>query len=126
MLFWVSRASLVAAGSMAAVGSFFSPRRIRRFVNGAVAVLSTSIVFLDQGTRSLTALLVLPPALVWMLRSRSRVARKIWLVGPVLGFALLTITQLQMYLRTEYSRSELHAKSFGEILELKQHNDFFT
>ena len=124
MIFWLSQASLVAAGSMAALGAIFAPGRFRKVVNAFVAFVTTSIVFLDQGTRSLTAMLLLPPALIWLLRSPTRVSRRILVFGPVLMLALLMITQF--YLRTDRDRSELYTKSIAEILVPKQHNDFFT
>jgi len=125
-VFWISQASLVAAGSLGILGALFARGRMRRSLNALVAVLAIAIVFLDQGTRSLTAMLVMPAGLVWMFVSPSRVVRKAVWAGPLLGFVLLAATQLQFYLRTDHDRAQLREKSIAEVLAPRQHNDFFT
>src|SRR5436309_3192818 len=125
-VFWIAQASLVAAGSMGLLGALFARGRKRRSINALGAFLAIAIVFLDQGTRSLTAMLVMPAGLVWMFVSPSRVVRKAVWAGPLVGFVLLAATQLQFYLRTAHARTQLREKSIAEVLAPRQHNDFFT
>ncbi|TMA31008.1 MAG: hypothetical protein E6J79_20710 [Deltaproteobacteria bacterium] len=91
-----------------------------------MAFVAIAVVFLDQGTRSLTAMLVMPPGLVWMFVSPSRVVRKALWAGPLLAFLLLVVTQLQFYLRSDHDRAQLRDKSIAEVLAPRQHSDFFT
>jgi len=125
-IFWICQASLVAAGSLGLLGALFSRGRARRAANMLAAFIAIAIIFLDQGTRSLTAMLVMPAGLVWMFVSPSRVVRKALWAGPLLAFALLAATQLQFYLRTDHDRAQLREKSLVEVLAPRQHNDFFT
>ena len=125
-VFWIAQASLVAAGSMGLLGALFARGRKRRSINALGAFIAIAIVFLDQGTRSLTAMLVMPPGLVWMFLSPSRVVRKVCWAGPLLALLLLALTQLQFYLRTDHDRAQLRDKSIAEVLAPRQHSDFFT
>ncbi|TMA51719.1 MAG: oligosaccharide repeat unit polymerase [Deltaproteobacteria bacterium] len=125
-VFWISQASLVASGSLGLLGALFARGRKRRSINALVAFVAIAVVFLDQGTRSLTAMLVMPPGLVWMFVSPSRVVRKALWAGPLLAFLLLVVTQLQFYLRSDHDRAQLRDKSIAEVLAPRQHSDFFT
>lgn len=131
-VFWLSRAFLVTATTMA--GIYLLMQRRHRFFSSGVfsGILSIGllIIYYDQGTRSYLAMAVIPVMTLWILRrafreSRFRPARLLAL-GVAFGFVLLALAQFQAAWRTDYSRAKMEQQSFSEIVNPQQHIDFFT
>jgi hypothetical protein len=124
--FWLCQGSLVAGGSLALLASLIPGRPTGRIITAAVAAVCAAIIFVDQGTRSLSASLLIPPVVTWMFHSSHRSPRRLVLLGSAAALSIAALSQLQLYLRTDHARSKLSTQSFAETLKLRQHNDFFT
>lgn len=131
-IFWLSRAFLVTATTLAGVFLLMQERlRVSRtIVFSLILILGILILYFDQGTRSYLAMAIIPIMTIWVLhqafkKNRFQPARLIAL-GLALGFVLLAAGQFQAVYRAEYSRERIGTRSFSDIVNPQQQIDFFT
>jgi hypothetical protein len=131
-IFWLSRAFLVTATSLAGIYLLMQTRKrfFSTVVFGGILSLGLLIVYYDQGTRSYLAMTVVPVMTLWILRRAFRESRfqpgRLVALGVAFGFVLLALTQFQAAWRTDYSRAKMGDQSFSEIVNPQQHIDFYT
>lgn len=131
-LFWLTRAFLVAAATLS--GCYLTGRAsmnvATRIGLSVVFCAATALVYFDQGTRSMLLMAVVPPCVVGML-AHSVVPhgfqrKRILATGAIVGAVLVSVTQLQLYYRSERSRQTMDVQRARDILAMKQQSDFFT
>jgi len=125
-VYWLCRASLVALGALSLTRLLCSPAGRHRAANAALAVVCMVIIFVEQGTRSLTAMLALPPIFAALLGVGQGLRRRLLWFGPIAVAILLILTQVQLYFRTAQGRAQLQGQSLASTLNLRQQTDFFT
>lgn len=92
----------------------------------AIAFVMTSIMFFDQGIRSILALVVLPPIIIALARvwRRSRERAVLW-TGATIGI-LLTVLQLELVMRSARGRTSIAASMLEDVATLGGTIDFFS
>ena len=118
--FWVAGTCLLLAAAQ--------DKRVRlplRLVAGAVALISTAIIYFDQGTRSITALILLP-ALLLFLAPRLSKSRWAALAGIAAMLALVLIFQFQLLFRSSYTRAEVSDSLMTDWTTFRGTSDYFA
>ena len=123
-LYVIGRATLVTAGALALLQVLKLRRFKVRLAWGGLFVFSFMLTYFDSGTRSWTALILVPPALEYFRDSLSQRKLVRWLLlGPVILLAVFWIAQLQLSFRNAgFSTDVLSSESNFEIWD----NDFFS
>lgn len=99
--------------------------RPHRITLACVALLLTTVLYFDQGTRSLFALVVLPPFTVCWIRVRRRSTRAAYVVLVAGCTALLLALQYQLVYRAAYTRADVGSLLLQNLLTLGGTSDFF-
>jgi cytochrome b subunit of formate dehydrogenase len=124
-LYVVGRAALVTVGEIAlfnAIGFGNRPGR-RRWAWWGLFAVAFLITYFDSGTRSWTAVVVAPPALVALRRAIASGRGRRWLlIGPALLMLVIWVTQVQLAFRLEGANREALQESPLGLWD----NDFFT
>ncbi|HVF90452.1 MAG TPA: O-antigen polymerase [Blastocatellia bacterium] len=123
-LYVIGRATLVTAGALALLQVLKLRRFKLRLAWGLLFVFSFMITYFDSGTRSWTALILLPPALEYFRESLSKRKLMRWLLlGPAVLLAVFWVAQLQLNFRnTGFSTDALSSENNFQIWD----NDFFS
>jgi oligosaccharide repeat unit polymerase len=127
VILYVTRSAMIAGASLLLVA--LQDKRVRiglRVVAAFVALIITVLLFFDQGTRSLTALMVLPSVVLLFIRlwnrSQARAIGALLIVAVALFFAL----QFQLLFRASYTRFETSDLMFDDWATLSGTADYFT
>jgi uncharacterized membrane protein len=113
---------MVAAGALS-LHYAFRLVRWRRVVPVTVFVSAFTVTYFDSGTRSLTALMLVPPVFVAFARAVRTGRGKRWLVvGPLATAVVLWTAQVQLAMRNQGMTSDALAENPLLIWD----NDFFT
>ncbi len=118
----IGRAALVTAGALAFTEALRAVR-FRRLRWGALFAFCFLITYFDSGTRSWTALIVVPPILVSLHEQLATGKALRWLlIGPVVVTAVLWTAQLQLAFRDQGISTEVIESQTEYTME---DNDFF-
>jgi oligosaccharide repeat unit polymerase len=99
--------------------------RIERLIMGIVALLSTLILYFDQGTRTIFLMVILPAIIVKSSIWRGKISfwKGIGIVG--IGVCILFALQFQVLYRAGFSRPDLPEMFFENIFTLGGSIDLF-
>ena len=129
-VFWIARAFLITSGVLGGAYALMRAKAalLERTLHAVIFLIVAVIVYFDQGTRSILAMQILPIVAFYLLdRSRGKYGTSgLILRGLALSIAILILTQVQMYFRTDRTRSTLTDLSLSQIVASRQQTDFFT
>jgi hypothetical protein len=91
-----------------------------------VGLLGATLVYFDQGTRSLFALIVIPPAIVAFRRVFASAPRRALALAVVGGGILAVLLQFQMLYRATWTRDSLRESLLTDTLTMQGTTDFFS
>lgn len=97
-----------------------------RIVAGLTALVLVVLVFFDEGTRSVTAIMVLPAALLALVRMWNRSRLKAVLVLLAVVVALFLALQFQLLFRTEVNRAAVSDQLLESWTTLGGTTDYFA
>jgi hypothetical protein len=101
------------------------PTTVGRVLTGALAALATAVVYFDNGTRSLTALIIGPVLILVLLDAWRRSPVRAVAVGLALGAGLFAILQFQMLYRSDVTSTSIAEHFFSNALTFGGGSDFF-
>jgi oligosaccharide repeat unit polymerase len=120
----MGRASLVAAACLALFQALRSTRIVHRLAWSCVFAFGFLITYLDSGTRTWTALILVPPLLITISQRASGRTVRLWMLGGlVLLTGIILIGQFQLAIRNGGFSAETLRNA--DTLALYD-NDFFT
>ncbi|MDD1778126.1 MAG: oligosaccharide repeat unit polymerase [Candidatus Helarchaeota archaeon] len=96
-----------------------------RIALGALALTISAILFLDQGTRSVSALIFLPPIILVIQNKLRQYRFRSVVLAVLLVFLVVFVLQFQLVFRTEYDRSHLNESLFKNWATLGGTIDYF-
>ena len=98
----------------------------KRTIALALAVLITAVVYFENGTRSLTALLLLPPlGKVLYDASQRHSSPRVFFLGLLMVGLVILILQFQLLYRAERTRLQLTQLLFSDLAVLGGTTDYF-
>jgi len=126
LLYLASSMKTAGAGLLLVV---IQDRRVRsgpRLVSALIALTTAALVFFDQGTRSLTAIMLLPAALLLFIKTWGRSKRKATVVLLVGALILFIVLQFQLLFRSDYTRDRISGLILESWTTLGGTTDYFT
>jgi oligosaccharide repeat unit polymerase len=129
--FWITRAFLVSSGLLS--GIYFTTgtnRRLKSVVYALIMVFVTVLILFDRGTRSQSAMVLIPVLVVFIFRRSFKrgTYSVLRLVIPTVLIAavLLGLMQFVRFYRYEYSRELVTSMTISQVFSPKQDTDFYT
>lgn len=96
-----------------------------RILVGITAIFFTTIIYFDQGTRSITFLIAIPPVAIKIVKAwRYSRAQSLFLF-LIFSSIIIVILQFQLFYRSSYTRWNLSKIVFGNLFLLGGTIDFF-
>jgi oligosaccharide repeat unit polymerase len=101
------------------------PRAARAAFLG-VGLLGAALMYFDQGTRSVFALIVIPPAVVAFRRLFANAPRRAIALATIGAGILALLLQFQMLYRATWTRDSLRESLLTDALTMQGTTDFFS
>ncbi len=99
---------------------------LARVAFGGLALVLTLLIYFDQGTRSITVLVLLPTLLTLFVRLYRRSRRSFVLAILLVGGALVVLLQYQLLFRSTYTREFASDRILEDVATLGGTSDYFT
>jgi oligosaccharide repeat unit polymerase len=100
--------------------------RLPRVLAGIMALLISVGIFFDQGTRSITALVVMPVLLLISIELWRHARKRIFVWIAIVAVALVFILQFQLFFRSSYTRADTSDLLLHDLPTLGGTSDYFT
>jgi oligosaccharide repeat unit polymerase len=101
-------------------------KRIPRMLAGSIALLTSVIIYFDQGTRSITALVILPVLLLVSIEiwRRSQKQMLIWIA--IVAVVAVFVLQFQLFFRSSYTRASTSDLLLADWTTFGGTSDYFA
>ncbi len=90
-----------------------------------IALFTTALVYLDFGTRSIVALVIIPPCGLWLMKIWRTHKVKAIRIGVSATFFIILLVQFQVLFRTERTRDSISTEIWADWLTLRGTIDYF-
>ncbi len=132
--YWLSKSALVATSIIAGMYLTISLNtRFLKIVSWCIFLLSTIIVYLDQGTRSYLLIALLPTAGLFIINQVEQENTNNWHLNIkvvfsiiITGVIFLIVSQLQLYYRQQLQFKNNNELDLIDLISPRQQSDFFT
>lgn len=105
--------------------------RTKKIYLALLNILMTIIIFIDQGTRSITSLIILPALIIFLIRKwevaknkRKRVQYLSYLF--LVMFIIIIIFQFQLLYRASWTRNDINTQLFSKWLTMGGTSDYYS